>query len=62
MIHHYITEYRNGKNEVVFESWIQFNFLGLVWCYSVKSFVLNPDKDNFDVIDKFLSTMSYHER
>ncbi|WP_265170805.1 hypothetical protein [Lentilactobacillus parabuchneri] len=46
MIHHYMTEYRNGKNEVVFESWIQLNFLGLVWCYSVKSFILNPDKDN----------------
>ncbi|KAL3946168.1 hypothetical protein B2D45_14915 [Lactobacillus hilgardii] len=62
MLHHYMTEYRNGKNEVVFESWIQLNFLGLVWCYSVKSFILNPDKDNSDAIDKFLSTMSYHER
>lgn len=62
MLHHYMTEYRNEKNEVVFESWIQLNFLGLVWCYSVKRFVLNPDKDNSKIIDKFLRTMTYHER
>lgn len=62
MIHHYITEYRNEKNEVVFESWIQLNFLGLVWCYSIKSYVLDPGKDSSGIIESFLKTASYHER
>lgn len=62
MIHHYMTEYSNEKGEVIFESWIQINLFGFQRCYSIKSFVLEPGKDDLTTVNRVVDGAAYRER
>ena len=36
MIHHYITKYRDEKDNLIVESWMQINLFGKSFCFSKK--------------------------
>jgi hypothetical protein len=40
MIKHYITKYRNDKNERFTVSWLQINFLGKCFCFNKKTIAI----------------------
>ncbi|CAM2361074.1 hypothetical protein LISE100100_00225 [Listeria seeligeri] len=40
---HYITKYRNEKNELVVVAWLQINFLKWCFCFSEKRLVFKED-------------------
>lgn len=40
MLKHHITKYTEN-NRLVFEAWLQFDFLGMSFCFSKRRMVLN---------------------
>jgi hypothetical protein len=47
MFHHYTTKYGDGNNNLVVESWLQFNFLKWRFTFSDKKIVFKDCYDKF---------------